>query len=133
MSITFSSPNTTSSLSLLTYSILTFADFFCAEERDAEFCMLKLARKLQLHHLYSAVLLSKCFNISKHTLPVWSFLGAVTPYLKDSLLYYSSCWLLSDEYMSRSIKHIKVEITTNFLLLLVIINLKQLKGKIQIQ
>lgn len=93
-----------------------------------------MARKLQLHYLFSAVLSSKCFNISKHTLLVWSFLRAVTPYLKDSLPYYCSpCLLLSDEYMPKSIKHIKVEVTINFFLLLVIINLKQLKGKIQIQ
>lgn len=117
MSTTFPSPNTTSSLSLLTYYILTFVDFLCAEERDEEFCMLKVARKL--HYLFSAVLLSKRFNISEYTLLVWSFLRAVIPYLKDySLLYYySSCLLLSDKYKSWSIKHIKVEITINLLLL----------------
>lgn len=133
MSTTFPSPNTTSSLFLVTYSILTFVDFLCAGERDAEFCMLKVARKW--HYLFSAVLLSKCFNISNRILLIQSFLRAVTPFLKDySLLCYCSlCLLLSDEYMSRNIKHIKVEITVNLLLLLVVINLKQLIGKIQIQ
>lgn len=108
-------------------------DFLWAEERDAEFCMLKVARKL--HYLFSAGLLSKCFDISDHILLIRSFLRAVTPFPKDySLLCYCSlCLLLSDEYMSRNIKHIKAEITINLILLLVVIHLKQLIGKIQIQ
>lgn len=134
LSTTFPFPNTTSSLFLLTSSTLTFVDFLRAEERDAEFCMLKVARKLQLHYVFSAVLLSKCFNISNHTLSVRYFLRAVTPYLKHSLLYQcSSRLLVYNEYTSRSIKGIKVEMTIKFFLLVVVTNLKQLIGKIQIQ
>lgn len=47
--------------------------------------------------------------------------------------YCSLCLPLSNEYTSWIIKHIKVEITINFFLLLVIISLKQIKGKIKLQ